>query len=128
MIVQYTAAALVNENKVLAHPASVDTVPTSAGQEDHNSHGPTAAHKLEQLVSNLERILACEWVCAGQALECRRPLGFGPGTEAALAVLRRVVPVLEADRPPHPDLEAARCLLEDGTLWRELEEVLGPLP
>lgn len=128
MIVQYTAAALVNENKVLAHPASVDTVPTSAGQEDHNSHGPTAAHKLEQLVSNLERILACEWVCAGQALENRRPLRFGPGTEAGLAVLRRVVPVLEGDRPPHGDLEAARSLLEDGTLWSEIQEVLGPLP
>ena len=126
MIAQYTAAALVNENKVLAHPASVDTIPTSAGQEDHNSHGPTSAHKLEALVGNLERILACEWVCAGQALEHRRPLTFGPGTEVALEVLRRVVRPLEGDRPVHPDLEAARALLEDGTLWRELEGVLGP--
>jgi len=126
MIVQYTAAALVNENKVLAHPASVDTVPTSAGQEDHNSHGPTAAHKLENLVGNLERILACEWLCATQALEHRRPLRFGRGSEVAWSVLREVVPPLDGDRPPHPDLEAARGLLEQGALFRALEKTLGP--
>lgn len=128
MLAQYTAAALVNENKVLAHPASVDTIPTSAGQEDHNSHGPTSAHKLEALLANLERILACEWVCAAEALERRRPLGFGPGSEVGLSVLRQVVRPLDGDRPPHPDLEAARGLLEDGTLLREAEAVLGPLP
>ena len=127
MLVQYTAAALVNENKVLAHPASVDTVPTSAGQEDHNSHGPTAAHKLESLVANLERILACEWVCAAQALEYRRPLRFGAGSEVAFEVLRRKVTPLEGDRPPYPDLEAARELLESGTLFREVEGALGPM-
>lgn len=125
MMAQYTAASLVNENKVLAHPASVDTIPTSAGQEDHNSHGPTAAFKLEQLVANLERILACEWVCAGEALERRRPRGFGPGSEVGLAVLRRAVPRLDGDRPLAPDLEAARALLEDGTLFAELETALG---
>lgn len=128
MLVQYTAAALVNENKGLAHPASVDTIPTSAGQEDHNSHGPSAAYQLEALVVNLERILACEWVCAAQALELRRPLTFGPGTEAALAALRAEVLPLEADRPLSDDLEVGARLLASGALLRAVEAAVGPLP
>ena len=127
MIVQYAAASLVNENKVLAHPASVDTVPTSAGQEDHNSHGPTSAHKLTAIVDNLEQILACELICACQALETRRPLKSSPPLAAAYAEVRRVVAPLDGDRSPHPDIKAARRLIADGVLQQAVEQVIGPL-
>ncbi|MGM9998897.1 MAG: histidine ammonia-lyase [Candidatus Bruticola sp.] len=127
MIVQYAAASLVNENKVFAHPASVDTVPTSGGQEDHNSHGPTAAHKLAKIVDNLENILACELVCATQALEERRPISFGPGTEAAFRAVRKVIAPLEFDRPPYRDIEAARLLINSGTILNEVEAAVGVL-
>lgn len=127
MIVQYAAAALVNENKVYCHPASVDTVPTSAGQEDHNSHGPTAAHKLNHILDNIERILACELICAGQALDERRPLTFGKGTEVAFQALRACVEPLDEDRPPYKDIEAARELIASGNLLEATEKVTGIL-
>lgn len=127
MIVQYAAASLVNENKVFAHPASVDTVPTSGGQEDHNSHGPTAAHKLTRIIGNLETILACELICAAQALEERRPLSFGPGTEAAFASVRKAVAPLTEDRPPYRDIEAARKIVADGSFLRDVENAVGAL-
>ncbi|MBQ7568013.1 histidine ammonia-lyase [bacterium] len=127
MIVQYAAASLVNENKVFAHPASVDTVPTSAGQEDHNSHGPTAAHKLTSIVNNLELILACELICSCQALETRRPLRSSPPLSAAYTAVRQVVAPLEGDRSPHPDIKAARQLIASGALQKAVEDVIGPL-
>lgn len=119
MIVQYGAAALVNENKLLTHSATSDTIPTSAGHEDHVSMGPAAAFKLEQLLGNLEQILANEWVCAAQALEYRRPLQFGPGTERGYRVLREHVSPLKEDRFLAHDLAAARDLLTQGALdWK----------
>lgn len=125
MLVQYVAAALASENKVYCHPASSDTIPTSAGYEDHVSMGPTAAYKLEKLVDNTEQILACEWMCATQALEYRRPLTFGPGTEAAWATLRRHVPAWGDDHPPYRELEAARTALNE--MIDEVEQKVGPL-
>lgn len=116
MIVQYGAAALVNENKLLTHSATSDTIPTSAGHEDHVSMGPAAAFKLEQLLGNLEQILANEWVCAAQALEYRRPLQFGPGTERGFRVLREHVSPLKEDRFLAHDLAVACSLLRDGAL------------
>jgi histidine ammonia-lyase len=111
MLVQYVAAALASENKILCHPSSCDTIPTSAGHEDHVSMGPAAAYKLEKLVDHIEQILACEWMCATQALEFRRPLGFGPASEVAYAVLRSEVPAWTEDHPPYRELEAGRRLL-----------------
>lgn len=116
MIVQYGAAALVNENKLLSHSATSDSIPTSAGHEDHVSMGPAAAFKLRRMVSNLEQILANEWVCAAQALDYRRPLRFGPGTERGLRVLREKVETLRQDRYLAPDLAEAKKLLTQGTL------------
>lgn len=116
MIVQYGAAALVNENKLLANSATSDTIPTSAGHEDHVSMGPAAAFKLERLVDNLEQILANEWVCATQALEYRRPLKFGPGTERGYRLLREHVEPLRGDRYLAHDLRRAKELLTDGQL------------
>lgn len=127
MLAQYTAAALASENKVLCHPASADSIPTSGGQEDHVSMGATAAFKLESLVANTEGILACEWVCAARALEFHRPLTFGPGTEAALRVLRERVSSSDADGPLAPCLEAARELIQEGEPTRTVEEAVGPL-
>ncbi|MFN8606261.1 MAG: histidine ammonia-lyase [Vulcanimicrobiota bacterium] len=125
MLVQYVAAALASENKIYCHPASADTIPTSAGHEDHVSMGPAGAYKLEKLVDNLEQILACEWICAAQALEFRRPLSFGPGTEVAYACLRKQVPAWQDDHPPYPELKSARAGLQ--TMVAAVEQELGIL-
>ena len=116
MIVQYGAAALVNENKILTNSASSDSIPTSAGHEDHVSMGPAAAFKLERLLDNLEQILANEWVCAAQALEYRRPHRFGPGTERGFQKLREHVEVVKEDRILAHDLAIAKSLLAQGAL------------
>lgn len=121
MITQYGAAALVNENKLLANSSTADSIPTSAGHEDHVSMGPAAAYKLRRLVSNLEQILASEWICAAQALEYRRPLRFGPGTERGLEVLRRKVKPLKEDRYLADDLAQAKALLTEGALCEASE-------
>jgi histidine ammonia-lyase len=116
MIAQYAAAALVNEIKVLAHPASVDSIPTSAGQEDFVSMGVTAANKARQALDLAFRVVAIEAICAAQALDFRKPLVPGPLLVAAYDAVRGVVPTLEADRPPSPDIEALAAALRAGLL------------
>jgi len=120
MLLQYTAAALVSENKVLAHPASVDSIPTSANQEDHVSMGPIAGRGAQRILEHVERIIAIELICAARALELRlesladaRP---GVGVEAALATVREIVKPWDGDREPGPDLEAATKLVRSGSL------------
>ena len=98
MIAQYTAASLVSENKVLAHPASVDSIPTSANQEDHNSMGSIAARKCYKIMQNLENVLAIELLASTQAIEYLKPLKPGAGTGAAYAHIRKVIRPLENDR------------------------------
>ncbi|HEX7003831.1 MAG TPA: histidine ammonia-lyase [Trueperaceae bacterium] len=122
MITQYTAAALVSENKVLAHPASVDSVPTSANQEDHVSMGTIAARQAAQVLTNSQRVLAIELLNAAQALDLRPGLHTGPGVTAAHHAIREVVPQLRGDRVMAGDLEAAFDLVARGTL---LEAVAG---
>jgi len=104
MIAHVAAAALLNECKVLAHPASVDGVPTSGGKEDHVSMGMTAALKLRQIVENVEQILAIELLCAAQGLEYCKPLRPGRQIEEVFLEIRRLVLPLETDRPPAPDI------------------------
>jgi histidine ammonia-lyase len=116
MIAQYTAAALVNEMQVLAHPASVDTIPTSANQEDHVSMGATSALHLRDVVERAETVLAIEALCAAQGLDYRAPLRPGAGVARAHARLRALVPHLAEDRPPAPDIAAVRELLRAGEL------------
>ena len=116
MIAQYTAAALVNELQTLSHPSSVDTVPTSANQEDHVSMGATSALHLLEVLERVRTVLAIEALCAAQALDFRLPLLPGRGVAAAHAAIRGVVPHLEEDRPPAPDIEAVRALLTSGAL------------
>jgi histidine ammonia-lyase len=127
MIAQYTAAALASENKVHAHPASVDTIPTSANQEDHVSMGITAARKCATILDNVEAVLGIELLCAAQGREFRRELRAGQGAEAAHASLREVVPPLGDDRFLHPDLLAARDRVASGRLVAAVEAAVGPL-
>lgn len=111
MICQYTAAAVVNRNKVLAHPASVDTIVTSAGQEDHVSMAATAGIKLYEIVQNTWKILAIEWMIACQALENRRPLKTSDALEDIHAAYRQVVPALKGDRQYAGDIDATESFL-----------------
>jgi len=114
MIAHYTAAALVSENKVLSSPASVDSIPVSASQEDHVSMGTIAARKARQVVDNVAKVLAVELMCACQAADFRGPQNLAPATRAIYDVVREVVPPLEEDRWLHPDLEAvARLIVEE---------------
>jgi histidine ammonia-lyase len=127
MLVQYTAAALVSECKVLAHPASVDSIPTSGNQEDHVSMGWTAGLKLRRVLANARRTLAIEALCAAEAIDLRAPLRPGAAVAAALDRLRREVPALEVDRYLAPDLATVERQVADGVLVAAAEGVVGKL-
>jgi histidine ammonia-lyase len=127
MIAQYTQAAMVAENKRLASPASVDSIPSSAMQEDHVSMGWGAARKLRSALDNLRRILAVELVTAARAIDLRAPLHASPATAAAIAELRRTVPGPAADRFLAPELAAAEELLLSGGLLDAVSAVVGEL-
>lgn len=114
MICQYVQAALVAENKVLAHPASVDTIPTSGSQEDHVSMGWGAGTKLLKVLDNVRRVIAVEIMCAAQGIEYRAPLQPADGTRAAFDKVRSVVPTLDDDRSPSRDIEAIAELIATG--------------
>jgi histidine ammonia-lyase len=116
MIVQYTAAALVSESKSSAFPASVDSIPTSAGQEDHVSMGTIAARTLDRVLENVEGTLACELLCALAATDFRRPLRSGAGTARAYDAARAVISPVDGDRSYAPDIAAARRLIASGAL------------
>jgi histidine ammonia-lyase len=127
MLVQYTAASLVSESKSLAHPASVDSIPSSAGQEDHVSMGMTAARHAREVVSNAETVVALEALGAAQALDLRAPLVPGPATASVKQALREAVPLFEADREFGPDIAAAVELVRSGRLVSAAEDVSGAL-
>jgi histidine ammonia-lyase len=127
MIPHYSAASLAEENRRLAVPASVGSLPTSAMQEDHNSLGWSAGRKLRRVLENVARILAVEALCAAQALELRAPLRPGPATGAVLRRARREVPFKEEDSFLAPELEAAEDLVRSGELARAAEEEVGRL-
>jgi histidine ammonia-lyase len=127
MLPQYAAAALVSENKILAHPASVDSIPSSLGQEDHVSMGAIAATKLLEVVNNTETVLAIELMSAAQALDFIHPLKAGRGVEAAHAEVRRHLAFAEADRLFHNDIQTALELVRSGTLISATEQVCGQL-
>jgi len=112
MMPQVTAAALVSENKSLAHPASVDSIPTSANQEDHVSMATYAARRLAPMARNTATIVGIELLAAAQGIEFHRPLRSSPPLEAVHAIVREVVPRYESDRFFHPDLQAALALIE----------------
>jgi histidine ammonia-lyase len=124
MIPQYLAAALVNENGTLVYPASATSLPTSADQEDFVSMGPWAGVKLRRILENTRKVLAIEWMVAGQALELRRPKRGGRGSEMAVRALREFVESWSTDRSPARDLDTLVERLRDGTLLRRVRSAV----
>jgi histidine ammonia-lyase len=127
MIPQYVAAALVSENKALAHPASVDSIPTSAGQEDHVSMGNAAGLKAWQVVGNAERAVAIELLAGSQAVEFLAPLAPGHGSEAARRFVRTLSARVVEDRPLGGDIEGVAAAIRDGSLLAAVEAEVGVL-
>jgi histidine ammonia-lyase len=127
MIAQYTAAALVSENKVLSHPACVDSIPTSANKEDHVSMGTISVRKCRSVIANAEAVIAIELLCGCQALDLLTRGKPGKGTEAAYRVVRSCVSRLDKDRVLSRDIEAMADLLRDGAIVSAVEQAVGPL-
>jgi histidine ammonia-lyase len=127
MILQVAAAALVSENKSLAHPASVDSIPTSANKEDHVSMSPIAARHLRDITRNVEHVLALELVAARAALHFHQPLKAGAGVQAAFDVLAKAIDPPASDRWFKKDIDAALALVAGGTLLAAAEAAAGPL-
>jgi histidine ammonia-lyase len=125
MIAHVTAASLASENKSLAHPASVDSLPTSANQEDHVSMATFAARRLQPMIANTAHILGIELLAAAQGIEFLRPLASSPPLEAAHALLRGRCAAMATDRYLAPDIERATALVRDGSLARVLRTVAG---
>ena len=127
MIAHVTAAALVSENKVLAHPSSVDSIPTSANKEDHVSMGTFAARKALEIIDNVTHVLAIELLCAAQALDLRAPIEPAPATERVLDTVRGVVAHWKEDRFIKKDIDSAVDLIESGRVVAEVEKMSGKL-
>jgi histidine ammonia-lyase len=127
MIAQYTAAALVSENKVLAHPASVDSIPTSANKEDHVSMGTIAARKAREVLENLKHVIAIELLCAAQGLDLLTNLKPGKGTLAAYEVIRKHVSHMKTDRELSPDIETITKVIDTGDVIETVEKACGAL-
>jgi len=124
---QFTAAALASENKALAHPASVDSIPTSASFEDFVSMGPAAAKKALEILRNVQYIIAIELLCAAQGIDLRSPKTLGRGTGKAYELLRERVPVLKEDRAIHKDIEQSVELIRSGSILSYVEQAVGKL-
>lgn len=127
MIVQYSAASLVSENKVLAHPASVDSIPSSANQEDHVSMGTIAARKAREIMENVRRVLAMEIMCACQGIDLRGNKGLGAGTSPAYDLVRSMVPMLREDRPLYEDINKCEDIIISGKLIKAVEDSTGEI-
>jgi histidine ammonia-lyase len=127
MIPQYVAASLVSENKALSHPASVDSIPTSAGQEDHVAMGNASGLKAWQVLANVERTVAIELLAGAQAVEFLAPLRPARGTAAARELVRSLSPRLREDRPLDRDIEAVAVAVRDGSLPAAVEAEVGEL-
>jgi histidine ammonia-lyase len=127
MITQYTAAALVSENKVLAHPACVDSIPTSANQEDHVSMGTIAARQAREILDNVQYVVAIEMLVAAQGLDFLRPLAPGVGVKAAFEAIRQEIPHLDEDRVPANDIDTVYKMLLGKKIVDVVETTVGAL-
>jgi histidine ammonia-lyase len=127
MIVQYSAAALVSENKILSHPASVDSIPSSANQEDHVSMGTIAARKSKEIMENVRRVLAMEIMCACQGIDLRGNKGLGKGTLPAYTAVREAVPMLAEDRPLYEDINRCEEEIINEKIIKVCENAIGTI-
>jgi histidine ammonia-lyase len=127
MALQYTAAALASENKVLAHPATVDTIPTSGDMEDFVSMSPTAGLKARAILQNAQRVLAIELICSAQGLDFRGPEKCGRGTRAAYLKIREKVSMVKEDRPLSESIETVTKMISDGSLLESIESSIQPM-
>ena len=127
MIAHVTVAALASENKILCHPASIDSIPTSTDKEDHVSMGVTSGRKLFEIIDNLGQCLAIELLCSAQALEFSKPLGPPPGLRAVYDLIREHVRPLEGDRALYPDIKAVKNLIDSGAIVKVCQKQIGPL-
>jgi histidine ammonia-lyase len=127
MIVQYSAASLVSENKVLAHPASVDSIPSSANQEDHVSMGTIAARKAMEILKNARKVVAMELMAACQAIDLRGKEKLGKGTGVAYRTLRQEVRELNEDRIMYLDINKSEDLIRTNVILDEVEAAIGKL-
>jgi histidine ammonia-lyase len=123
MILQVTAASLVSENKILSHPASVDSIPTSADKEDHVSMGTIAARKMGQIIENVSHVIAIELFSAAQALDFLRPLKSSPLIEQAHSIIRKEVSFAEKDRTFYKDLQKIKSLMNSNAFDSILEKL-----
>jgi len=125
MIAQYTAASLVSENKILAHPASVDSIPSSANQEDHVSMGAISARKAGEIIENVRQVLAIELMCSVQAIDLQLTGILGRGTQEACNAVREIVPSLKADRVIYTDINKISELIRNPAFTENVYQAAG---
>jgi histidine ammonia-lyase len=125
MAVQYTATSLVAESKLLTHPASSDSIPTSSNFEDFVSMGPGAAHKARAILWNSQYVASIELLVAAQGVDLRGGRGLGAGTRRVFQAIRRRVPSLSVDRSSHDDIEMIRSMVRDGQIARIVTQAVG---
>ena len=127
MLTQYVAANLVNENKILSHPASVDSIPVSANQEDFVSMGATSAVKTRKILDNVQYMIAIEFLVASQALEFLKPLKPSPASFEAYKTIRKISKTLEKDRPLYEDIKRVKEIVKNGEIVEKVEKIVGKL-
>ena len=125
MIVQYSAASLVSENKVLSHPASVDSIPSSANQEDHVSMGTIAARKARDIMDNVRKVIAMELLTSVQAIDLRGKKKLGVGSEAAYNIIRDHTPFIDKDRIMYKDINICEYIIKENLLVEAVEKAIG---
>jgi histidine ammonia-lyase len=118
---------LVSENKVLAHPASVDSIPSSANQEDHVSMGTIAARKAKNILNNVQKVLAMEMLCACQAIDLRGNKGLGKGSKIVYDIVRDKIPKINEDRAMYEMIDKSEEILKSGIIVKEVEKEIGKL-
>ncbi len=127
MLSQYTAGALVCENRILSHPAATGSIPAAADQEDFVSMGMTTALKTQQIIDNAQAVLAVELMAGAQAIDFRKPIKPGKGVQAAARIIRKYVDHLEEDRPLYDDINKLKEVVESGEILEAVEKAVGPL-
>ncbi len=127
MLTQYTAGALICENRILSHPAATGSIPAAADQEDFVSMGMTTALKTQQIIDNAQAVLAVELMAGAQAVDFRKPIKPGKGVQAAARIIRKYVDHLEEDRPLYDDINKLKEVVESGEILEAVEKTVGPL-